>query len=781
MPSSGAPEPSPTESPEAPVSAERPATPSARTEPSDTPPGVRAAAALLDRGAVPAPPLERATTTPDPRMEAFVDSILALMSLEEKLGQLSQPGGPGPQTGPDARAGTDAEIRAARIGSFLSVNGAELTRQLQRVAVEETRLGIPLMFAHDVIHGFRTIFPVPLGEASTWDPPLIEAATRTAAIEGAAHGIHWTYAPMVDIARDPRWGRIVEGAGEDPYLGSAMAIAKVRGFQGDDLSADNTLLATAKHYAAYGGAEGGRDYNTVDVSERTLREIYLPPFHAAVVAGAQSVMGAFNEVAGIPMHAHRYLIRDVLRGEFGFDGILVSDYTGIREMIQHGAAEDSTAAGVLGLRAGVDIDMVSRIYPLHMPAAVRAGLVEESLVDEAVRRVLRAKYMLGLFEDPYRYSVPERERTWVLTPEHRAQARDVARRSLILLKNDGQALPLRKDLGTIAVIGPLATDSVSILGGWAAAGRPEEAITVLAGIRGAVGPETRVAYARGAPADTMVTSGFDEAVALARDADVAVLVLGEHRDMSAEARNRTSLDLPGVQRELAQAVHATGTPVVVVLLNGRPLSIPWLTDNVPAILEAWFPGTEGGNAIADVLFGDHNPSGKLPVTVPRNVGQVPIYYNHKNTGRPPSEEDWYTSKYIDVPWTPLYAFGHGLSYTTFEYGEPRLSRTTMGPLDSLTVEIAVTNTGDRAGEEVVQLYLRDHVASVTRPVMELRGFEKISLEPGQSQTVSFRIGPSELAFHGPDLRRIIEPGTFTVFVGGSSADTKQVEFTVTGS
>lgn len=720
-------------------------------------------------------PAERST---DARMNQFVDSLLARMTLEEKLGQLNQPGGPGPTTGPEGRAGSEADIRAGRIGTFLNVNGAAHTRTLQRIAVEESRLGIPLLFAHDVIHGFRTIFPVPLGEASSWEPELVERAARTAAIEATAHGIHWTYAPMVDIARDPRWGRIVEGAGEDPYLGSVMAAAKVRGFQGTDLSAHNTMLATAKHYAAYGGAEAGRDYNTVDVSERTLREIYLPPFHAAVKAGAGSVMASFNEVSGVPMHANQHLIRDVLRGEFGFDGILVSDYTGVWELIQHGIAEDSVAAGVLGLRGGVDIDMVSRIYVNHMPGAVRAGRLDEKLVDEAVRRVLRAKYKLGVFEDPYRYAVPERERTVILTAEFRAQARDFARRSLVLLKNENGVLPLRKGLGTIAVIGPLAEDSGSVLGGWAAAGRHTDAVSVLTGIRRAVGQGTRVLYALGAPVDSADRTGLGDAVKAAQAADAVVLVMGEHRDMSAEARNRTSLDLPGVQLELVQAVHATGKPVVAVLLNGRPLSIPWLAEHVPAIIEAWYPGIEAGTAIADVLFGDYNPSGKLPISIPRNVGQVPIYYNHKNTGRPPSETERYTSKYIDVHWTPLYPFGHGLSYTTFTYGEPRLSRTAMTRSDTLRVEVAVTNSGRRSGDEVVQLYIRDDVASVTRPVMELRGFEKISLQPGESRTVSFQLTPDDLSFLDLQMQRVVEPGTFTVLVGGSSAQTKQAKFTV---
>jgi beta-glucosidase len=730
---------------------------------------------VLAAGAARALPAQQA---PDRAMDRLVDSLLARMTLEEKLGQLNQPGGPNADAPAAARAEAEAEIRAGRVGSYLSVFGAAHTRALQRVAVEESRLGIPLLFAYDVIHGFRTVFPVPIGEASTWEPDVVERAARIAAVEATAHGVHWTYAPMVDIARDPRWGRIVEGAGEDPYLGSAMAAAKVRGFQGTDLAAANTLLATAKHYTAYGGAEGGRDYNTVDVSERTLREVYLPPFRAAVRAGAGAVMASFNEVSGVPMHAHRALIRGVLRGEFGFDGILVSDYTGIWELIHHGVAADSASAGVLALEAGVDVDMVSRIYLNHLGTAVREGRVADSLVDGAVRRVLRAKYRLGLFHDPYRYHDPGREAALTLTPEHRATARDAARRSLVLLRNEGGLLPLRKDLRTLAVIGPLADDSASVLGGWAGVGRPQDAVTVLAGIREAVGRGTRVLFARGSGVDGDDTTGFAEAVRLARAADAVVLVLGEDRDMSAEARNRTSLDLPGVQPALARAVHAAGRPVVAVLLNGRPLSTPWLAEHVPAILEAWYPGTEAGHAVADVLFGDYNPSGKLAVTVPRTVGQVPIYYNHKNTGRPPREEDRYTSKYLDVPWTPLYPFGHGLSYTTFTYSEPRLSRTAIGPADTLTVEVTVANAGARAGEEVVQLYLRDDVASVTRPVRELRGFRKVLLRPGERRTLSFRLGPDDLACYDAGLRRVVEPGTFTVFVGGSSAATMQARFTV---
>jgi beta-glucosidase len=723
-------------------------------------------------------PAAQAVAGDSPAMNRFLDSLLSRMTLEEKLGQLNQPAGPDNRTGPAARAGTEADIRAGRIGSFLGVNGAANTRSLQRVAVEQSRLGIPLLFANDVIHGFRTVFPVPLAEASSWDPAAVERSAHIAAVEATAHGVHWTYAPMVDIARDPRWGRVVEGSGEDPYLGSVMAAARVRGFQGRDLSADSTLLATAKHFTAYGAAEGGRDYNTADISERTLHEIYLPPFRAAVEAGAQSVMAAFNEIAGVPMHANRELLRDVLRRELGFKGVLVSDYTGVWELIHHGVAADSAAAGILALRAGVDVDMVSTIYLTYMARLVRRGVIPETLVNQAARRVLRAKYLLGLFSDPYRYSDTTRERARTLTPEYLAAARDMARKSIVLLKNANATLPLSKNLPMLAVIGPLADDAASVLGSWQAEGRPEDAITVLEGIRRALPGGSQVLYAKGAGVASDDTTGFAEAERLARQAQAVVLVLGEDRDMSGESRNRSSLDLPGVQQHLAERVYATGKPLVVILMNGRPLSTPWLEEHVPAILETWYLGVQMGPAVADVLFGDYNPGGKLPISVPRTVGQVPIYYNHKNTGRPPDPQERYTSKYIDVPWTPLYPFGYGLSYTSFGYGKAQLSAAKIRATDSLTVRMNVTNTGSRPGDEVVQCYLRDDVASVTRPVKQLRRFQRITLRPRETRTISFTLTPEDLAFPGGDLRPVIEPGTFTVFVGTSSVDVQEARFEV---
>ncbi len=709
-----------------------------------------------------------------PRATRFVDSLVARMTLDEKLGQLTQVPGRWGDTGPTVPEGGQEEIRRGQVGSFLGVFGAGYTRRMQEIALQ-SRLKIPLLFAHDVIHGFRTIFPVSIAEAASWDPEAVERSARIAAIEATAAGLHWTFAPMVDIARDARWGRIVEGAGEDPYLGSIMAAARVRGFQGTDLSASNTMLATAKHFVAYGAAEGGRDYNIADVPEVTLRDIYLPPFHAAVDAGARSVMASFNEVAGVPVHASERLIDGVLRAEWGWNGLLVSDWTGVLELVPHGVAADSAAAGVLALRAGVDVDMVSRIYLNKLSPLVRSGRVAMRDVDAAVRRVLHAKYELGLFTDPYRYSDTTRERQTLLAADHRAAARELARKAIVLLKNEGRTLPLAKSLGTIAVIGSLATDGRSTNGNWTAAGRPEEAVTVLDGIRRAV-PSSRVVYARGADSATADTSGFAEAVRVAREADAVVLVVGEHQEQSAEANNRAFIGLPGAQEGLVRAVRATGKPVVVVLMSGRPLAIASFADSVPAIMNAWYLGTEMGNAVADVLFGDANPSGKLPVTMARTAGQMPLYYNHKNTGRPPVVDQKYTSKYIDVPWTPLYPFGHGLSYTTFTYRNLRLSAPTMRPGDTLVVSVDVTNTGDRAGDEVVQLYIRDEVGTLTRPVKELRGFRRLTLQPGETQSVSFPLGAKDLAFHDSALDLVIEPGFFRVYVGTSSERVEEARF-----
>jgi beta-glucosidase len=590
-----------------------------------------------------------------------------------------------------------------------------------------------------------------------------------AAREAAAAGLNWTFAPMVDIARDPRWGRIAEGSGEDPYLGSVMAAARVRGFQGADLRASDAVLATAKHFAAYGGAEAGRDYNTVDISERTLREIYLPPFRAALDAGAGSIMTSFNEIAGIPSSANRWLLTTLLKGEWKYRGLVVSDWTSIDELRAHGVAGTRAEAGRRALEAGVDMDMVSHIYVDDLPALVRAGRIPVATVDAAVRSVLRAKLALGLFDDPYHGATAERERATLLAPEHRELARRVAREAIVLLKHDPNLLPLGPTRRTLAVIGPLADDPAAALGPWRGHGDPHDAVTPLAGIRARAGEGTKVLYAKGSGATDSATAGIAEAVALARQADVAVAVLGETADMSGEAASRSTLGLPGVQQQLLEALQGTGTPIVLVLMSGRPLAVAWAAEHVPAILQTWFLGSETGHALADVLFGDVSPSGKLPVTVPRAVGQVPIYYNHKNTGRPPAAEK-YTSKYLDLPVSPLYPFGYGLSYTTFSYSDLRLSAPKIGRDGSLTVSTLVTNTGPREGTEVAQLYVRDEVASVTRPVRALAGFRRIPLRPGEAQRVEFVLPARQLGFYDAAMRFTVEPGRFRVFVGPSSAE-----------
>jgi beta-glucosidase len=708
-----------------------------------------------------------------PATERKITSLLARMTLEEKLGQLNQLSVDNQPT-PEQLA----LVRKGLVGSFFNLTGAAATRDAQHIAVTESRLHIPLIFGHDVIHGYRTIFPIPLGEAASWDPDAVEAAARVAAREAAAAGLHWTFAPMVDIARDPRWGRIAEGSGEDPYLGSVMAAARVRGFQGADPRAPDAVLATVKHFAAYGGAEGGRDYNTVDLSERTLREVYLPPYQAALKAGAGSVMTSFNEIGGIPSTASPWLMTTLLRREWGFRGLVVSDWTAVAELLNHGVAGSRAEAGKLALEAGVDMDMVSRIYVDDLPALVRAGRIRLGVVNEAVRRVLRTKAALGLFNDPYHGTTVERERSVLLAPEHRQVARRVAEESIVLLKNDGSLLPLGPRVRSVAVIGPLADDKVSALGSWPGRGDPRDAVTPLEGIKARTGGgSVSVVYEKGCGITDTATAGFAGAIAAAKQADVAVLVLGEAGDMSGEAASRANIDLPGVQQQLLEAVHATGTPIVLVLMNGRPLTIPWAAEHVPAILESWFLGIETGPALANVLFGDVSPSGKIPATFPRAVGQIPLYYNHKNTGRP-TGPDKYTSKYVDLPVTPLFPFGHGLSYTTFGYSDLRLSTPSITPAGTLRVSVTVTNTGTREGAEVVQLYVHDEVASVTRPVRALAGFRRVALKPGEARTVDFQLTSKELGLYNQSMKFVVEPGKFRVFVGGSSVGGLEGEFEV---
>ena len=719
-------------------------------------------------------------------MARFIADLMSRMTLEEKIGQLNLLSSSWDVTGPTLREGYQDDVRAGNVGAIFNAHTAKYTRSLQKLAVEDTRLGIPLLFGYDVIHGYKTIFPISLGEAASWDLAAIENAARVAAIEASAAGVHWTFAPMVDIARDPRWGRISEGAGEDPYLGSKIARARVRGFQGDDLAAVDTVLATAKHYAAYGQAQAGRDYHTTDMSLRELWDTYLPPFRAASEAGVATYMTAFNELNGVPATANAYLLNEILKARWRFQGFVVSDYTAVDELVPHGFARDKKHAAELAINAGVDMDMQGASFMTHLAALSKAGSVSIDTIDKAVRRILEMKYRLGLFSDPYRYSDKEREEQAIYAQEHLEAARDMARKSIVLLKNERGLLPLKTSDIALAVIGPLADSKSDMIGSWSAAGdREERPVTLLEGIKARLGDSVDVHFEEGAgygfdPEDD--SSAFDAALAAAGRADVIIAAMGESGGMTGEAASRTSLELPGNQQELLIALRKLGKPIVLVLMNGRPLSIEWADENVHAILETWFAGTEGGHAIADVLFGDYNPSGKLPVTFPRNVGQVPIYYNMKNTGRPYSPNDAeqnYRSRYQDSPNSPLYPFGYGLSYTTFEYSDLTLERTRMGAGGSITVRVSVANTGEVDGEEVVQLYVRDLVGSVTRPVKELKGFRKILLEKGERQVVEFELRPSDLAFHRQDMSYGAEAGEFRVLVGGNSEELLEAEFRLT--
>ncbi|MCB9850619.1 MAG: glycoside hydrolase family 3 C-terminal domain-containing protein [Phycisphaerales bacterium] len=713
-------------------------------------------------------------------VEAKINALIESMTVEEMAGQLTQIWGSEVQDTNPVTAKTKHEdllgqIRAGMVGSLLGAHGAEYINELQRAAVKESKHGIPLIIGNDVIHGYRTMFPIPLGGAATWDVDLIEKSERVAAIECAAMGTHWTFAPMIDVCRDPRWGRVAEGAGEDPMLGSAMAAARVRGFQGKDLTAKDTVLACAKHFVAYGGAEGGRDYNTVDISLQTLHDVYLPPFKAAVNVGAGSIMSAFNEVNGVPASANPYTLTTVLRDQWGFGGFVVSDWSSVTEVIPHGFAVDAADADAKAITAGVDMDMSSMSYREHLPSLVKSGKVSKAVVEEAVRRVLRMKFALGLFDDPYLDT--ELEKKVILTDENRALAREVARSSFVLLRNEDSLLPIKDDVKSIAVIGPLAESKRDPLGTWAGVAKAEDVVSVMEGLKSRAGEKVSVRYAKGCDISSDDTSGFSEAVELTKDSDLVVIVIGESAEMSGEAHSRSSVELPGVQRELVQAVAKTGKPVVVVLLNGRPMALPWIAENIPAILVTWHAGIECGNAVADVLFGDFNPCGKLPSTFPRKTGQIPIYLGHKNTGRPPTTER-YTSKYIDLPWTPLYPFGYGLSYTTFGYSNLNIASSDIKRDGTLSVTVDVANTGKVAGAEIVQLYVRDLVGSMTRPVKELKAFRKVTLAPGESQNIAFDVAASELGFHNWDMEYVVEPGEFQLWVGGSSTGDVEGRFQI---
>jgi len=726
---------------------------------------------------------------PDGKMNAFISQLMSKMTLDEKIGQLNLPGAGDITTGQAANSGIAGKIEKGEVGGLFNIKTVAKIKDVQRLAVERSRLKIPLLFGMDVIHGYETVFPIPLGLSCSWDMPEIEESARIAAKEASADGICWTFSPMVDICRDPRWGRIAEGGGEDPYLGSQIARAMVKGYQ-QDLSGNSDIMACVKHYALYGAAEAGRDYNTTDMSLVRMFNVYLPPYKAAVDAGAGSVMASFNDVNGIPATANKFLLTDVLRKRWGFNGFVVTDYTGINELVQHGLGDLQTVSA-LALKAGVDMDMVGEGFLTTLKKSLGQGKITQAQIDFACRKVLEAKYKLGLFANPYKYCDEHRAATDIFTFANRTAARRIAADCFVLLKNKGNVLPLRKT-GTIAVIGPLGDNKENMPGTWSVAANFEQSVSLLQGLQDAVGENARVIYSMGSnlDADSLfeeragmfgkslhrdhrpATAIIRDALSVAAKADVIVAALGESAEMSGESSSRSEIGIPGVQEDLLKALLATGKPVVLVLFTGRPLTIKWENDNVPAILDVWFGGTEAGHAIADVLFGDVNPSGKLTATWPQNVGQIPLYYDHMNTGRP-LEGPWFQkfrSNYLDVSNDPVYPFGYGLSYTHFTYKDLILSSTSLKGAQRLTATVTVTNDGDREGKEVVQLYIRQLVGSITRPVKELKGFQKIDLKTGESRKVTFTITPDDLKFYNNDLKYDWEAGDFVIMTGGNSRD-----------
>lgn len=728
-----------------------------------------------------------------------VDSLLALMTLEEKIGQMVQYNGSWDLTGPPSNMGDKEKaerVKKGLVGSMLNVTSVKATREAQKMAIENSRLKIPLIFGLDVIHGYKTIFPIPLGETASWDMSLIQKSAQVAASEASAAGIHWTFAPMVDISRDARWGRIMEGAGEDPFLNSKVGVARVHGFQGEDLSSNNTVAACAKHFAGYGMAEAGRDYNTANFGEHVLHNVVLPPFKATADAGVATFMNSFNEIDGIPATGDKTLQRDLLKGEWRWDGFIVSDWGSISELIAHGVAKDKYEASDIAIHAGSDMDMEAHAYENNLEKLVSEGKVDVSLIDDAARRILKLKFELGLFDDPYKYCNEEREATEIYSVENQNFSREVAKKSIVLLKNENQLLPLKKDLKTVAVIGPLADDKDTPIGNWRARGESNSAVSLLEGIKEMVNPGTKVIYEKGCdltidnlkPGQSKFlyplkfnktdVSKIPSAVEAAKKADVVLLAIGENAYQTGEGRSQTHIGFAGVQMQLLEAILKANKNVVIVLMNGRPMDITEASEITPAILECWHLGSQAGNAIADVLFGDYNPSGKLPVSFPYSVGQEPLYYNQKNTGRPYNANHVTYSGYIDSPKKALYPFGYGLSYTTFEYKNLGIDKTEITADGSASVSIEVTNTGSVDGEEVVQLYLRDLVGSITRPVKELKGFEKVLLKAGESKTINFTIDKELLQFYTINKKWEVEPGDFEVYVGGDSEASLKATFTV---
>lgn len=729
------------------------------------------------------------------KMNQFINSLLKRMTIDEKIGQMTQYTSEMASTGPSIRAGYKSDIQQGLVGSIFNAYTPTYTRQLQQLAVEGTRLKIPLLFGYDVIHGHKTIFPIPLGESSSWDMKVMEKSAQVAAAEASADGLHWTFAPMVDIARDPRWGRVAEGAGEDVWLGSKIARARVSGFQGNDYSAANSVIACVKHYAAYGAAIAGRDYNAVDISQRELWETYLPPFKAAVDAGVGSLMTSFNEIAGVPSTANKYLVDEVLKKKWAFKGFVVTDYTGINEMVNHGNVANNKQAGEAAINAGIDMDMQGGVFHDHLKQSIAEKKVSIATVDAAVRRILEAKYKLGLFTDPYRFCNEERAKTVIMSQANLDAARDAGRKSIVLLKNDNQLLPLKKS-GVIALIGPLGNSKRDMIGCWSGAGDWHKSVTLFEGMKAVAGATTKIIYSQGANitenkdlarqlneqggelTDLNADSLLVAAIGVAKTADIIVLAVGESQGMTGEATSRTDIGLGQNQRLLMQEMLKLGKPIVMVLMNGRPITLSWEDEHMPAILETWFAGTEAGNSIADVLFGDYNPAGKLTISFPRVMGQIPIYYNAKYTGRPASAGNHYSSKYMDAPNSPLYPFGYGLSYTSFSYSAPIVDKALIKTTDALHISLTVKNTGQFDGEETVQLYIRDLVGSVTRPVKQLRGFEKVFLKKGESRNIIFTLVNDDLKFYTLDMTYKSEPGAFKVFTGPNSRDVQEANFTL---
>lgn len=735
------------------------------------------------------------TSAADAKMNAFVSNLMKKMTIEEKIGQLNLPSIGFDVTGPIVSEGVEEKIKKGLVGGVFNTFTPVAVRKLQEMAVSESRLKIPLLFGYDVIHGHRTIFPISLGLSASWDTAIIERTARAAAEEASADGLNWTFSPMVDIARDPRWGRVSEGAGEDPYLGSLIARAMVRGYQGNDLSKDNTVLACVKHFALYGASEAGRDYNTVDMSRLKMYNEYLPPYKAAIDAGVATVMSSFNEIDGIPASANKWLMTDLLRKQWGFKGFVVTDYTAINEMIAHGIGDGKEVAHK-AIEASVEMDMVGELFITHLPALVKEGKVSKAAIDNACRLILEAKYKLGLFDDPYRYVNEQRNKTEIMNDEKIALAKEAAIKSFVLLKNANNALPLAQGK-KIAFIGPLVKNKRDLIGSWSGAGDWQKAISIWEALQQKY-PGSNFLYAKGSnlvddtglikklnPHGAMLEADpkspqemIDEAVSVAAGADVVVAVLGEPYGMSGEAASRSEIGLLDNQKELLKALKKAGKPIVLVLMNGRPLTLSWEDQNMDAILETWYGGTMAGPAIVDVLFGEANPSGKISMTFPRNLGQVPIYYNHKNTGRPLDPNQKYTTKYLDVANTPLYPFGHGLSYTNFTYGDIKLSSNTVSKGKPITATITITNAGQREGVETVQMYIRDLVGSITRPVKELKGLQKISLKPGESKEISFQVNEEQLRFYNSDLKFVSEPGDFRIFIGSNSEEVKEGTFSL---